>query len=477
MPKSRAGANAASSKPRRAAAAARKKHPTPALTVSGSFPIIAIGASAGGLEALQTFLKHVPEQSGLAFVVVQHLSPSHKGFLVELLQRSTPMPVLQVSDGMPVRPDHVFLIPPNKDMTIADGVLHLQPQTSVSGLRLPIDFFFRSLAADQQERCVGVLLSGMGSDGTLGMAAIKEKLGATFVQSPAKFDGMPRSAVDAGVADVAAPADELPDKIIAYIRHTPPNRGEEPAIEETAERALEKIYVLLRNQTGSDFSSYKKNTIYRRIERRMGLHQITSISNYVSYLRENPRETDLLLKELLIGVTTFFRDPAAWQVLANDVLPQLLRERQGALRAWVPGCSTGEEAYSLAIVFKEAAEQLSPPRNVRLQIFATDLDKDAIEKARLGLYPPNIAVDVSPERLARFFHKTDYGFRIGKEIREMVMFAPQNLVMDPPFTKLDLLTCRNLLIYLSAEVQKRLMPLFHYSLNPDGILFLGSAET
>ena len=454
---------------------------TPSHHKDGPFPIVGIGASAGGLEALEQFLGHVPADSGMAFVVVQHLDPTHKGIMVELLQRATAMKVIQVKDRLKVEPNRVYVIPPNKDMSILHGVLHLLAPVAPRGLRLPIDFFFRSLADDRQERSVGVILSGMGSDGTLGLRAIKEKAGVVFVQAPAsaKFDGMPRSAIDAGLADVVAPAEELPGRIIAYHQHVPLIARPGLSLDGKAQTALEKVVILLRAQTGHDFSLYKKSTIYRRIERRMGLHQIGKIADYVRYLQENPQETELLFKELLIGVTSFFRDPAAWKQLKGEVIPSLLAGRPtgGVLRAWVPGCSTGEEAYSLAIVFKEALEQVEPVGSFSLQVFATDLDRDAIDKARLGVYPANIATDVSAERLRRFFVKEEHGYRVGKEIREMVVFATQNIVMDPPFTKLDMLTCRNLLIYLAPELQKKLLSLLHYSLNPGGILFLGSAET
>ena len=445
------------------------------------FPIVGIGASAGGLEALEQFLGGVPAGSGMAFVIVQHLDPTHKGIMPELLQRATGMTVLQVKDRTQVKPDGVYVIPPNKDMSILHGVLHLLDPIAPRGLRLPIDFFLRSLAQDQQERSVGVILSGMGSDGTLGLRAIKEKAGVVLVQDPAtaKFDGMPRSAIDAGLADIIAPVGELPAKILAYLHRTPLIARSETALEEKTQNALEKAVILLRAHTGHDFSLYKRNTLYRRIERRMGIHQITKMAAYVRYLQENTQELDLLFKELLIGVTNFFRDPPAWEELGGLAIPMLLADRSPghALRAWVPGCSTGEEAYSLAMVFKEAIERTKPKANFVLQIFATDLDRDAIDKARQGVFPTNIAADVSPERLSRFFAKEEHGYRVRKEIREMVIFAPQNLIMDPPFTKLDLLSCRNLLIYLAAEVQKKLMPLFRYSLGPGGILFLGSAET
>ncbi len=360
--------------------------------------------------------------------------------------------------------------------------LHLLEPAAPRGLRLPIDFFFRSLAADRHGQSIGVILSGMGSDGTLGLRAIKEKAGAVFIQTPnsAKFDSMPRMAIDAGLADVVASAEELPSRIIDYLQHVPLLVRPDRDIAEKDQSALEKVVILLRAQTGHDFSLYKKSTIYRRIERRMGLHQITKISDYVRYLRENSQESDLLFKELLIGVTSFFRDPAVWEQLKDKIIPEFLAAHPegGVSRAWVAGCSTGEEAYSLAIVFKEALDKSAPAKSFSLQIFATDLDKDAIDKARAGVYPANIRADVSEERLRRFFIKDEQdGYTVKKEIREMVIFAPQNLVMHPPFTRLDFVTCRNLLIYLDAELQKKLIPLFHYSLNSEGVLVLGSSET
>jgi two-component system CheB/CheR fusion protein len=445
------------------------------------FPIVGIGASAGGLETLELFLRNVPASSGVAFVIVQHQDPTHKSMLAELLQRATPMRVMQVEDCTRVQPDCVYVIPPNKDLSLLHGVLHLLDPVARRGLRLPIDFFFRSLAEDAEERSIGVILSGMGMDGTLGLKAIKGKAGIVFVQDPAsaKFDGMPRSAVGAGLADVVGPVETLPGKILAYLHHVPLMAKPGLAEKDQGHSAFEKVVILLRSQTGHDFSLYKKNMVYRRIERRMGIHQIDQITSYVRFLQENPQELELLFKELLIGVTSFFRDPAAWEVLKAQVIPALLRDRppSQALRVWIPGCSTGEEAYSLAIVFKEALEQLKPARSQMLQIFATDLDRDAIEKARAAVFPANIAADMSPERLSRFFVKVERGYEVAKFVRELVIFAPQNIVMDPPFTKLDLVSCRNLLIYLTPELQKKLLPLFHYSLNPGGILFLGSAET
>ncbi len=445
------------------------------------FPIAGIGASAGGLEALELFLRHVPEQSGIAYIIVQHLDPSHKGIMPELLQRATKMEVFQVSDRMKVKPNCVYVIPPNKDMSILHDVLYLFEPASTRGLRLPIDFFLRSLAEDRETGSIGIILSGMGSDGTLGLRAIKEKGGMALVQEPAsaKFDSMPTSAINAGLADLIAPAENLAVKLIDLLQHPPVLTRTDPPLDEKDQSALEKVLILLRSKTGNDFSLYKKHTIYRRIERRMSVHQITRISVYVRYLQENLQEVELLFKELLIGVTSFFRDPEIWKQVQDEAFPALLDgyPSGGCLRAWSTGCSTGEEAYSLAITFKEALEQLNPKGLFTLQIFATDLDQDGIDIARRAVYPAKIAAEMSPERLQRYFIKDGSDYRVCKEIREMVTFATQNIIMDPPFTRLDILICRNLLIYLAPELQKKIMPLFHYSLNPEGVLFLGSAES
>ncbi len=446
-----------------------------------SFPIVGIGASAGGLEALEQFFAHAPADSGMAYVVIQHLDPTRQGMMPELLQRSTAMPVVQVEDRTAVRKNHVYVIPPNKDMSILHGVLHLLEPSAPRGLRLPIDFFLRSLALDQREHSIGVILSGMGSDGTLGLRAIKEKGGIALVQDPqsAKYDSMPGSAIEAGLADIIAPVSEIPAKIQAWLGRKPLSEETGEVRQERSGSSLEKAVILLREHAGHDFSHYKRTTLYRRIERRMAIHQIDRIEAYIRYLRENPQELDLLFKELLIGVTSFFRDHGAWDRLRDDVLPALLAKHTAGspLRAWVPGCSTGEEAYSLAMVMREAADAHQPARHCPMQIFATDLDSDAIDRARSGLYPENIVADIPAERLERFFIKEDRGYRVRGEIREMVIFACQNIISDPPFTKLDILSCRNLLIYLDPEIQRKLIPLFHYGLHPGGILFLGSAET
>lgn len=442
--------------------------------------IIGIGASAGGLEALEQFLNAVPQASGMAFVIIQHMDPTHKGMMPELLQRTTEIKIMEAEDRTTVLPNCAYIIPPNKDMSILHGVLHLIEPTTKRGLRLPIDFFFRSLAQDQMAKSVGVILSGMGSDGCLGLRAIKNQVGLVLVQDPtnAKFGGMPRSAIDAGLADIIAPVEELPTKLIACLHRRAHINHEISSVADSAISALEKTIILLRAQTGHDFSLYKQNTLLRRIERRMSIHQIGNIATYVHYLQENEPELELLFKELLIGVTNFFRDKPVWKLLRTKTIPMLLHRSapHQVLRAWVAGCSSGEEAYSLAIVFKEAIEH-AKIFNITLQIFATDLDQDAINRARLGFFPLNIEADISPSRLRRFFIKHKDGYRINKEIRQMVIFAQQNLTMDAPFTKLDLLACRNLLIYLDAKVQQQLIPIFHYSLNPNGILLLGNSET
>jgi two-component system, chemotaxis family, CheB/CheR fusion protein len=447
---------------------------------NSSFPIVGIGASAGGLEAIEQFLGNVPENSGMAYIVVQHLDPTHKGMLPELLQRISKMQVSQVKDRTVVRPNCIYVIPPNKTMSILKGVLHLHKPVEARGQRLPIDFFLNSLAEDCKELAIGLILSGMGSDGSLGVRVIKEKNGIAMVQEPgsAKFDSMPRNAIDSVPVDIVAPPNELPHRLIEFLKRIPVLRTD-PDIEVKDKSSLEKIVNLLRTYTGNDFGLYKKNTVYRRIERRMTIHKIEKIASYVLFLNENPREIEILFRELLIGVTNFFRDVAVWERLKETILPDIITKLEpgSILRAWVPGCSTGEEAYSLAIVFKEALEKVNPHGGFSLQIFATDLDNEAIDIARKGIFPASIAEHVSPERLKRFFLQTDEGYFINTEIREKVVFAQHNIIMHPPFTKIDILSCRNLLIYMEPELQKKLIGLFYYSLNPNGIMILGSSET
>jgi two-component system CheB/CheR fusion protein len=448
--------------------------------VTEKFPIIGIGASAGGLEALEQFLSNVPENTGMAFIVIQHLDPTQKGMLPELLQRITKMKVYQVKDRIRVMINSVYVIPPNTSMSILNGMLHLFEPVESRGMRLPIDYFFRSLADDRKDLSIGIILSGMGSDGSAGLRAIKEKNGLVMVQDPsdAKFDSMPRSAIDAVTIDIVAPARELPAKLIECLEHIPAIRSDLSNVLKD-KSSLEKIIILLRNQTGNDFSLYKKNTLYRRIERRMSVHKIDRIVSYVHFLQGNPKEVEILFKELLIGVTNFFRDAPVWEKLKEKVLPAMISRAQpgSILRAWIPGCSTGEEAYSLAIVFKEALAKSNQHGGPSLQIFATDVDADVIDIARKGTFQANIAADVSPDRLDRYFISSDEGYRIKTEIREMVVFAQHNVILHPPFTRLDILSCRNLLIYMDPELQKKLIGMFYYSINPDGIMLLGSSET
>ena len=447
---------------------------------TGLFPIAGIGASAGGLEALEHFFVNVPEKSGIAYVVIQHLDPTQKGMLPELLQRICKMEVHQAKDMMVVEPDCVYVIPPNRSMSILNGILRLFASIEIRGMRLPVDFFLRSLADDRKEQSIGIILSGMGSDGSLGLRAIKEKNGIVMVQEPAtaKFDSMPRNAIDAVVVDIVAPPDALPEKLSAFLKQTSLSRtSPDPDIKD--KHALEKIIILLRRYTGNDFSVYKKNTLYRRIERRMGIHKIDEISSYVNFLQDNPKEGDILFKELMIGVTSFFRDHEVWEELKERVIPDLIDSLKdgSVLRAWVTGVSSGEEAYSLAMVFKEALEKNKPSRKLSLQIFATDIDEEAIGVARKGIFPVNIATDVSPDRLNRFFNDIDEGYRVKNELREMVVFAQHNLIMHPPFINIDMLFCRNLLIYMDSEPQKRIIELFYHSIRNEGIMVLGKSET
>lgn len=446
----------------------------------GDFPVVGIGASAGGLEALEEFFKNMPEKNGMAFVVIQHLDPDNAGIMPELLQRITSMKVIQATDRLYVKPNCVYVIPPNKSMSILHGALHLFEPFESRGLRLPVDVFFRSLAIDRNEKSIAVILSGMGSDGSLGVKDIKVKNGIVLVQDPstAKFDGMPRSATASVNADIVAPPNELPARLIKFLNFIPSEKSD-TIIDLKNESNIDKIIILLREHTGHDFSLYKKNTLLRRIERRMDIHQIGKIDFYIRFLQLNPKELEILFKELLIGVTSFFRDNDVWQMLKEKVFPGLISELPDkyTLRAWVPGCSTGEEAYSLAIVFREAIEKTAKQKNISLQIFATDLDADAIDKARKAYFPKNIVSNVSRQRLKRFFSEENDGYRLHADIREMVVFAQQNVIKDPPFTKLDILSCRNLLIYFEPELQKKLITLYSYSLKPGGIMLLGTAET
>ncbi|QLG89350.1 PAS domain-containing protein [Chitinibacter bivalviorum] len=454
---------------------------TTAPSPTSPFAIVGIGCSAGGLDALEAFFSQVDPQCGLAFVVVQHLDPDHVSHLPEILQRSCSLPVSEVNQHDVLQANRIYVIPPGKDLSLSLGALDLLAPFATRGLRLPIDFFFRSLATAMGANAIGVILSGMGSDGVQGMSAIHEKGGLTLAQLPASAhaDSMPRSAIEAGIVDYIDLAEALPSYIMAHRKQLAANVGPHLLNVNASQDELEHIVNLLRNRTGHDFAHYKANTLNRRIERRLALHQLTSMAEYLLYLSNNPQELDLLFKELLIGVTHFFRDPLVWAFLQSIGLPTLLARHPAgkAFRAWVPACSTGEEAYSLAMCFKEVVEKLKPEGLFTLQIYATDLDTDAIDRARKGFFAAPIAEQMSEERLARFFTAEEGGYRISKEIREMVIFAPQNIISDPPFTKLDLISCRNLLIYFDSQLQHKLLPLFHYALNDGGLLVLGSSES
>jgi two-component system CheB/CheR fusion protein len=442
-----------------------------------SLPIVGIGASAGGLEAFEQFFSNMPPDSGIAFVLIPHLDPTHASMMTELLRRVTKMDVTEAKDGMKVKPDHVYVIPPNKEMFIFHGTLNLEAPKMARGLRMPIDAFFRSLAEDQGETAIGIILSGTGMDGTLGIRAIHGAGGIVMAQEPrtAKYAGMPSSVVQTGLVDYVLPAEKMPSELITYVKKFV-RKGKLP-VTEKREYSLRKILALIRSRTGHDFSLYKKTTLNRRIEKRMNVHNVDEVTAYLRYLQEHPEEVQLLFKDLIIGVTQFFRDPEAFEVLRHKIFPKYLEHKPEGytFRAWVPGCGSGEEAFSIAIVLKECIEEMK--RDIKVQIFGTDIDEDAIGHARGGVYSSNIAADVNAERLRRFFTKEDTNYRVKKEIREMVVFAIQDIVTDPPFTKLDLLSCRNLLIYLEPDLQNRLLPLFHYSLKPEGTLFLGTSET
>jgi two-component system, chemotaxis family, CheB/CheR fusion protein len=441
--------------------------------------IVGLGASAGGLEPLEQFLSGIPPSSGLAYLVVQHLDPTHKTLLAELLQRATAMPVHAAIDAQRVEPDTVYVIPPDTELTVLGGALHLVKPAEPRGQRLPIDVLFSSLARELGERAVGVVLSGMGSDGTLGLQAIRMQGGLTLAQQPgsAQFDAMPLSAMAAGCVDIVALPADMPHRILSVTGVQP--APERPPAENLAP-ALDTILVLLHEHTRHDLALYKSNTLVRRIARRVAVHGLESMEAYADFLRANPQELDLLFKEMLIGVTSFFRDPEVWQELQDKVLP-VLRERHasgaGPLRAWVVGCSTGEEAYSLAIAYVESLDGLPPPARRPLQIFATDLNADAIATARSGRFAATISTDMSAQRLSRFFVERPGGYQIDKRIRDMVLFAQHDVIIDPPFTRLDILSCRNLMIYFGSTLQKRLVQLFHYSLRPGSALLLGGSET
>ncbi len=451
-------------------------------TQSELFLVVGLGASAGGLAAFEAFFSGLPADTdpGMAFVLVQHLAPNHRSILTELVQRFTRLPVHEAEDGTVVKINNVYIIAPNCDMAFFNGSLQLLEPAAPRGQRMPIDFFFRSLAQDQRGHAVGVILSGTGSDGTLGLRAIKDAGGTVLVQTTdsAEFDGMPQSALATGLADYTLPPQAMVSQLMAFAALALSTATlPVPVRAPLNDNALRKIFVMLRAQTGHDFSQYKLGTIQRRIERRMAVHGIAQIDDYVTFIQRTPNEGDALFRDFLIGVTHFFRDVDAFQTLQNK-LAELLDEQaaDSTIRIWTAGCSTGEEAYSLAILLQERIEELRLRQQV--QIFATDIDSRAIAFARIGHYPESIAADVSPQRLTRFFTQeaAGGGYRVHKSIRDMLVFSEQDVVKDPPFSRLDLISCRNLMIYFGVELQRKLIPLFHYALKPKGLLFLGASE-
>jgi two-component system CheB/CheR fusion protein len=464
-------------------AAPRRSTDGNAHTLATSFPIVGIGASAGGLAAFEAFFSALPQAGDcdMAFVLVQHLSPDHKSALVDLVKRYTRMQVVEAADGMSVEPNCIYIIPPGQDLSLHDGALRLVPHKDArTRPHLTVDHFFTSLAAAQRERAICVVLSGTGSDGTLGLREIKGEGGLVIAQAPdtAEYDGMPRSAIATGMVDYVLPPGEIPAQLASYVRHAfNPARG--PIAQTLRDSVLKKICVLLRTQTGHDFSQYKETTLVRRMERRMALHQLARPEDYLRYAREHPPEVEALFRDLLIGVTNFFRDPEAFKILDEKVIAKLVAQKSAhePLRVWACGCSTGEEAYSIAILLYE--HMLAAKRVLKVQVFATDIDRAAIEQARSGVYPASIAANLTEERLSRFFiHDPQRGtYRIQKHIRDLLVFSEQDVIKDPPFSKLDLVSCRNLLIYLNADLQRKLIPLFHYALVPGGALFLGTSET
>jgi two-component system CheB/CheR fusion protein len=445
------------------------------------FPIVGVGASAGGLEAFRELLQPLPENTGMGFVLVQHLDPRHESLLPGLLQRATRLPLVEARDGMAVEPDHVYVIPPNASLGILHGVLQVTERIVEKGRHLPVDYFLESLAVDRGSRAMGVILSGTASDGTLGLKAVKTASGITFAQDEgsAEHFGMPGSAIAAGCVDFVLPPREIARELARIARH-PYVLHERPAEPELGEAtdALNKIFLLLRQRTGHDFTYYKHSTIRRRIKRRMLLHKLEGIDAYAHYVQSMPSEADALFQDILINVTGFFRDPEAYEAMEKEAFPRIFepsRPQSTAVRVWIPGCSTGEEAYSVAMCLMEYLGDRAPGTSV--QIFATDIDARAIDQARIGIYPERISEEVGAERLKRFFTQVARGYRINKSIRDMCVFAVQNVTKDPPFSKIDLVCCRNLMIYLGAVLQRRVLQVFHYALQPKGVLMLGTSET
>jgi len=459
---------------------ASKKPQPPTPSDAATFAVVGLGGSAGALKALTEFLDAMSADSGLAFVVIQHLDPTHQSHMADLLSPHTTMKVVPAEDGMKVHPNHVYVIQPGTYLEIREGQLWLSEPKLFHGIRMSVDFFFRSLAEDREQRAIGVVLSGAGTDGTLGLRTLKEKGGLVIVQDPteAAYSGMPRSAIATGSVDLVLPVAKIAKTIIKYSKQ--PYIQKDDILAENGkylEDVIHDIISIVKQKTAHDFFYYKTGMLVRRIERRMAVRCVESPKEYLRLLTENPDEVDLLSKDLLINVTSFFRHPEAFEVLANGVLPELVK-RHGAnraLRIWVPGCSTGEEAYSVAMVLIEAVSEVG--EGTEIQVFASDLDEDAINFARTGVYPESIEADVSAERLARFFTKEDHSYTINSELRGCVVFAVHDLLSDPPFSRLDFVSCRNVLIYLQSEMQERVLSVFHFALRDTGVLILGPSET
>ena len=450
-------------------------------TEQDDFLIVGIGASAGGVQALKTFFENVPADSGAAYVVILHLSPDHDSQLAEVLQTVAQIPITQVKEKVHVEPNHVYVVPPNESLSMLDGHIIVSPIHTIEERRAPVDIFFRTLAESHDGRSVAVILSGTGANGSMGIKRIKERGGAAFVQNPreAEFGEMPRNSIATELIDEVLNVTEIPQKIVDYKKNLGKVRipVEPESREEEQQKALREIFTSLRVRTGHDFTNYKRATVLRRIERRINVRGLESLPEYAAYLKETPEEIQALLKDLLISVTNFFRDKDAFLHLERDVIPRLLTDKtsKNQIRLWIAGCATGEEAYSIAMLLAEQIGHL--PEMPSVQIFATDIDEDAIAAARNGFYTLNDAADVSPERLKRYFTPEKEGFRVRRELREMILFANHNLLKDPPFSQLDLVTCRNLMIYFNQTAQERVLETFHFALKPNGYLFLGSSES
>lgn len=466
--------------------------PDPGVPVQRShldFPVVGLGASAGGLQAALRFFENMPADSGMAFVLILHLSPKHESSADRILQAVTKMPVIQVTQTVKIEKNHLYIISPAIQLAMSDGHLRVMAQQRPRGRQIAIDVFFRTLADAHTARAMGIVLSGTGSDGATGITRVKEQGGLTMAQTPddAEYDGMPLSAIATGQIDMVLPATEMPQKLIdlwanaraiklpCAMEDLPAQAAITGKDARQAEQAMREILICLRTRTGHDFRPYKRATVLRRIERRMQVNQVSTLPDYRDYLQANAAETPALLSDMLIGVTNFFRDREAFEALERDVVPNLLAERETGeqLRMWVAGCATGEEAYSLSMLICDVADD----ETCNIQVFATDIDERAVATARAGIFPATIVTDVPPHRLRRYFQREQERYSVKKSIRERVLFAVHNLLRDPPFSKLHLVSCRNLLIYLTRDVQREILQMFHFALRPGGYLFLGSSES